>query len=168
MWKWASSCAPFCKHRGGRGKGLRVVFAGPQSVAGPGDLLRVYEVGPTTVELVRAEFNDGAMEGVMSTDGVRPSVLPTTPVLHANMPNPFNPSTTIRFELPQLADVQLDIYDLLGQKVRTLVAGQRSAGWHEAVWDGRDASGMLVSNGVYFYRLQAGGLAQMRRMLLLK
>lgn len=95
-------------------------------------------------------------------------MLPTTPVLRANMPNSFNPSTTIRFELPQLADVQLDIYELLGQKVRTLVAGQRSAGRHEAVWDGRDASGILVGNGVYFYRLQAGELAQMRRMLLLK
>ena len=78
------------------------------------------------------------------------------------------PSTTIRFELPQLVDVRLDVYDLLGQKVRTLVAGERSAGGHEAVWDGRDGSGQLVGNGVYFYRLRAGDYVQMRRMMLFK
>ncbi len=149
-------------------EGLRVVFADPQSVSDLGELLRVYGVGPTAVELVRAAFNDGAVEGVVATGGLISSALPSTPVLHANMPNSFNPSTTIRFELPQLVDVRLDVYDLLGQKVRTLVAGERSAVGHEAVWDGRDGSGQLVGNGVYFYRLRAGDYVQMRRMMLFK
>ena len=146
-------------------KGLRVVFAGPESVDGPGELLRVYGVGPDRVQLVRAAFNDGAIEGVISS---AVSMQPRAFALHGNMPNPFNPSTTIRFELPQAAGVQLEVYDLLGQKIRTLVDASLSAGVHSAVWDGRDGRGQTLGNGVYFYRLQAGEYAQMRRMMLLK
>ena len=146
--------------------GLRIVFAGPESAEGPGELLRVYGVGPMKAAHVRAEFNDGAIAGVAS--GVMASVTPGVFVLHPNVPNPFNPSTAIHFELPQRADVRLAVYDLLGQKVRTLVAAELAAGAHRTVWDGRDAAGRAVGNGVYFYRLQAGEYVQMRRMLLLK
>ena len=88
--------------------------------------------------------------------------------LHENWPNPFNPETSIRFELAQGSAVQLAVFDALGQKVRTLVDGARAAGSYQVLWDGRNARGAQVSSGVYFYRLKAGDLTQMRRMLLLK
>ena len=95
-------------------------------------------------------------------------VIPSAVALHANYPNPFNPETTIAFDLPQASSVELQVFDVLGQTVRTLVAEGLSAGSHQVVWDGLDAPGSKVSSGVYFYRLQAGQQVQMRRMLLLK
>ena len=146
--------------------GLRIVFAGAEAVIGPGELLRVYGVRPTTAALVRATFNNGEITGTAS--GLTSLATPNAFALHPNMPNPFNPETTIRFELPQTATIQLDVFDILGQKVRTLVAGSLQAGTHSAVWDGRNDAGAQVGNGVYLYRIETDGFTQMRRMLLLK
>ena len=74
-----------------------------------------------------------------------------------NHPNPFNPSTSITFTLPVPGKASLSVYDITGQKVRTLVAGQMTAGSHSVLWDGRDDSGRAVSSGVYLSRLNAGG-----------
>ena len=147
-------------------EGLRIVFAGAEAVQGPGELLRIYPgVGPDTASLARAEFNDGRIQ-VLATAPVE--LGPGAFALHENWPNPFNPETSIRFELAQGSAVQLAVFDALGQKVRTLVDGARAAGSYQVLWDGRNARGAQVSSGVYFYRLQAGDLTQMRRMLLLK
>jgi hypothetical protein len=149
-------------------EGLHIVFAGAQEVSGPGELLRVYPgVGPDKVQLTRASFNDGriAAQATARTSGY---AAPETFVLHANMPNPFNPETTIRFELPHGSVVKLEVFDVLGQRVRTLVAQELSAGMHQVVWNGRNESGAPVGNGLYLYRLEAGDFAQMRRMMLLK
>ncbi len=146
--------------------GLRVVFAGAEAVAGPGELLRVYGVGPDGAQLVRAAFNDGRITAQRAS-GPQQAV-PVSYALHANMPNPFNPETTIRFELPQLTPVRLEVYDVLGQRVRVLVAEPLAAGAHRVVWDGRNAAGAQVSSGAYFYRLQAGAFVQTRRMMLIK
>jgi len=87
--------------------------------------------------------------------------------LHQNAPNPFRPSTTIRFDLPQRAAVSLRIYDVAGRLVRNLVAGGTlEAGRHEAAWNGQSESGRRVSAGLYFYRLQAGAFSETRRMVL--
>ena len=88
--------------------------------------------------------------------------------LQPNYPNPFNPSTTIRYQLPELATVRLEIYDVLGQKVRTLVAGEQAAGHYKVAWDSRDKRGLSVAAGVYFYRLEAGEFTHTRKLLLLK
>ncbi len=86
-----------------------------------------------------------------------------------NFPNPFNPSTTIAYELPQGAPVKLGIYDVSGRLVRLLRNGSfENAGRHEATWDGRDGSGRMLSAGVYVYRLEAGSLKETRRMVLVK
>ncbi len=146
--------------------GLRVVFAGAEAVSGPGELLRVYGVGPQGAQLVRAAFNDGRI-GAQLEAGPQQAV-PVSYALHANVPNPFNPETIIRFELPEDRSVRLEVYDVLGQRVRVLVAKPLSAGSHRVVWDGRNSSGMQVSSGAYFYRLQAGAFVQTRRMMLLK
>ncbi len=85
-----------------------------------------------------------------------------------NFPNPFNPSTTIRYALPQATDVQLTVYNVLGQEVRVLVSQYLPAGAHAIQWDGRDAIGRAVSSGIYMYRLVAGEKVAVRRMIFLK
>ncbi|MCE2448925.1 MAG: T9SS type A sorting domain-containing protein, partial [Candidatus Latescibacteria bacterium] len=86
-----------------------------------------------------------------------------------NYPNPFNPATTIKYALPQAADVELTVYNVLGQPVRTLVAEHQSAGRYVVEWDATNASGHSLSSGMYFYRLQAGGeFLETKKMLLLK
>ena len=88
--------------------------------------------------------------------------------LGPNRPNPFNPATTIRYSLNESADVNLAIYNLLGQEVRLLVRQVQPAGSYTVVWDGRDAAGRQVSTGVYLYRLQAGADVVTRKMVMAK
>ena len=81
--------------------------------------------------------------------------LPGAFELEQNFPNPFNPSTTIRYALPSAGPVRLTIYSILGEEVRTLVAGDvMEAGFHEAAWDGLDRDGRGVASGVYIYRME--------------
>jgi len=87
--------------------------------------------------------------------------------LRAAYPNPFNPKTTIRFELAASAHARLAVHDLAGRLVRVLVDESLPAGEHAAVWDGRDASGARVASGVYLYRLSGAGGAAAEKMLLL-
>ncbi len=96
------------------------------------------------------------------------SNLPNVYALHQNYPNPFNPTTMIDYDLPKSSTVRLDIYNITGQKVRTLVSDQLGAGHQSVEWDGRDGSGRRVSTGIYLYRLTAGEFVQTRKMLLLK
>ncbi|MCB2199284.1 T9SS type A sorting domain-containing protein [bacterium] len=88
--------------------------------------------------------------------------------LDANYPNPFNPSTTIRYTVPQTANVKLAVYNLLGQRVATLVDGNRMAGRHSVVWNGTSLGGLPVASGLYFYTLEGDGFVQTRKMLLVK
>ena len=77
--------------------------------------------------------------------------------LEQNFPNPFNPSTRIAFQLPASGHALLQVYNVLGQKIRTLVDGELAAGAHAAIWDGLTDRGEQAAGGIYFYRLQAGG-----------
>jgi len=88
--------------------------------------------------------------------------------LFQNYPNPFNSVTTVKYFLPKAEPVRLEIYNLLGQRVRTLVSGQKPAGEHQVSWDGRDDAGREVAGSVYIYRLTAGGLKQSRKLVLLR
>lgn len=92
--------------------------------------------------------------------------------LNQNHPNPFNPSTEISFALPQQADVDLTVYNILGQPVRVLATGTHEAGQISVTWDGRDENGQPLASGMYFYRLKARSQSQTfqqtRRMLLTK
>jgi len=88
--------------------------------------------------------------------------------LEQNEPNPFNPSTSIRFRLTRAAAVRLTIHDATGRLVRTLLAESRPAGTHDLHWDARDERGQRLGSGVYFYRLRADDELQTRKMLLLK
>ena len=85
-----------------------------------------------------------------------------------NVPNPFNPSTHIAYQLGEPGEVTLVVYNLLGQPVRVLVREQQEAGYYQVTWDGRDVQGRPVSSGVYLYRFVSGSFVQTNRMLLLK
>ena len=88
--------------------------------------------------------------------------------LEQNFPNPFNLSTTIDYYLPRASEVTLDIYDILGRKIKTLDEGSKKSGRQTAHWDGKNNDGNPVASGIYFYRLKAGDLSFTKKMQLLK
>ena len=94
--------------------------------------------------------------------------VPAIFALAQNYPNPFNPETRIAYDLPTPATVQLDVFNMLGQKIRTLVAAEQPPGRHTVVWDGRDESGLSVATGVYVYRLATSSFETSRVMVLLR
>ena len=85
----------------------------------------------------------------------RLAVVPDGFALEGNYPNPFNPTTTISYQLPRAAAVELAVFDLLGQRVKTLVDTKQGAGFYQVVWNGRDSAGHPVGSGVYLYRMRA-------------
>jgi flagellar hook assembly protein FlgD len=89
-------------------------------------------------------------------------------LLSWNYPNHFNPTATIVYNLLEAAKVQLDIYNVKGQLVKTLVNAEMSAGMHSVVWNGRDSNNAAVASGVYFYRVSSPKATQTKRMLLMK
>jgi hypothetical protein len=104
-------------------------------------------------------------QGVDDPDG---RAIPNSYELNQNYPNPFNPSTTITFGLPARARVSLEVFNLLGQKVRTLAREYKAAGTYQIDWNGRDENGKQVATGVYFYRLQAEDYVAVKKMMLMK
>ena len=98
----------------------------------------------------------------------REAVLPQEFFLAQNYPNPFNGSTVIRFDLTARSRVELAVYNLMGQKVVTLVEGFRDAGSHTIQWDGRDGADHRLGNGVYLYRLRGGTREETRRLVLVE
>ena len=95
--------------------------------------------------------------------------LPKRFALLSNYPNPFNPQTTIKYQMPKASSVTVKIYDLLGREVITLLNDQlKAAGTHSLIWDGQDKAGNTVSSGIYFCRFQAGDFKSVMKMALLK
>jgi len=94
--------------------------------------------------------------------------VPDEYALSQNYPNPFNPTTTISFDLPEAATVRLEVYDMMGRRIATLVDSQVAAGRHTAQWNARTDSGSIVASGIYIYRLQAGSFEATGRMVLTK
>lgn len=120
------------------------------------------ETGTARVRCVRG--------GGISITGIR-ETRPTFAAdftLEQNFPNPFNPSTTIRFNLKQSSDVSLIIYNMLGQKIRTLINGRMTAGKHQLLWNGKNSRQAAVSSGVYFYQLKSGSQRIGKKMLLVR
>ena len=97
-----------------------------------------------------------------------PSYIPLEYSLSQNYPNPFNPVTQIRYTLPQLSNVTLKIYDILGREVRTLVNSEQPVGAYRLEWSGTNNFGTHVSSGVYIYRIVAGKFVQTKKMMFLK
>jgi hypothetical protein len=125
----------------------------------------------------------GNFNGWMRAEGWTPMLVTTTPItavsdrdglqpdrtaLYRNYPNPFNPSTTIQYNLAATGNVKLGVYDVRGRELRVLLNGRQTAGRHELKWDGRDASGASVGSGVYFIKMKADNFEKVQKMLLVK
>jgi hypothetical protein len=105
---------------------------------------------------------------VANPQAVQDELPPVRFALYANTPNPFNPVTTIRFDLPSDSHVRLAVYDVSGRLVRMLADEPIQAGRRAVLWDGKDEHGHASGSGVYFYKLEAGEYAACKRMALLK
>ena len=110
-----------------------------------------------------ARVEGGATEWTLEGGWNVPADIPSEYALIGSYPNPFNATATITYETPVAGNVSLDIYNLLGQKVATLVNGNNQAGQHNVIWDASS-----YSSGVYFYKLSAGDQVFTKRMTLLK
>ena len=145
-------------------------------VSGGGDIVRlVFRVLRDFEDNARFEIADGLVFD--PSQSANPLVggaldIQTTPTEFAllqNFPNPFNPDTTIGYELAESADVTLQIYNVVGQVVRTLMAAEsQSVGRYQVRWDGMDDRGVPVSSGIYFYQISAGKFQDVRKLMLLK
>tara|TARA_B100001964_G_C14033867_1_gene509527 strand:- start:505 stop:873 length:369 start_codon:yes stop_codon:yes gene_type:complete len=105
---------------------------------------------------------------VTAVTETRSEAVPQSVSLEQNYPNPFNSDTIIRFALPSSQPVTLEVYNLAGQRVTTLLRGLRSAGTYSVHWDGRDDGAQLLASGVYLYRLTTGSQVMTRKLLLLQ
>jgi len=110
----------------------------------------------------------GSTATAVDDDTIPGVARPQTFALRTPTPNPFNPRTTIAFELPRTAQVSIDLYDARGRLVRTLVDGERAAGDHRVIWDGTDDQGHGVSSGVYYVRMLGGGKRFVQKAVLLR
>ena len=94
--------------------------------------------------------------------------IPSEFALHSNYPNPFNPATTINYDLPNDALIDIMIYDILGREVKSLHRGLKQAGYHSVIWDSKDNQGGPVSAGIYFYQIRSKEFVKTKKMILLK
>ncbi|MEX2633690.1 MAG: T9SS type A sorting domain-containing protein, partial [Balneolales bacterium] len=119
-------------------------------------------------EYIQDTFNwtindDGQIENCEPTSVTNSDLLPIKYTLKQNYPNPFNPTTQIRFSVPEQTHVHLEVYNLLGQRVTTLVNEQKSAGWYDVNFDATN-----LTSGLYIYRLQTDAHVETRQMMLIK
>ncbi len=126
------------------------------------------------VTVSKYRFNEN-VEGVnvvgvftKSAMGIESDLIPSQYALYQNHPNPFNPVTTLRYDLPEDALVNITIYDMMGRQVKTLINDQQTAGYRSIQWNATNDAGSPVSAGMYIYTIQAGDFSQTRKMVLLK
>ena len=148
---------------------------GTTEKTGDNTFTRTFTDAQGTPKVVRAIFADagGLKDSTTWNFTITPvedvGVIPTEYALGQNYPNPFNPSTAIRFDLPKQSPVVLEVYNILGVRIRTLLRGENvNAGRHQVIWDGRDETGTIMASGIYLYRISAGDFHSSRRMTLLK
>ncbi|MBU0982829.1 MAG: T9SS type A sorting domain-containing protein, partial [candidate division Zixibacteria bacterium] len=144
----------------------------------PGFTTLAMPVGDSVAATVTAPSGDKYFTTVLAGDVLvdnttdiadhGPDLLPEHLELSQNHPNPFNAGTLIRFSLPAVSEITLRLYNVLGQNVRTLTSGTRSAGEHAVFWDGLTSSGRPAASGIYFYRLETSLGSRVRKMVLLK
>ncbi|MBL7959831.1 T9SS type A sorting domain-containing protein [bacterium] len=116
--------------------------------------------------LIQAAKGKTTIENKANSYSLRRS--PSSIFLYSNYPNPFNPETTIKYDLDRETVVSLKIYNLLGQEVRQLFHGKQGAGQQRVLWDGRDERGKELASGIYIYRLDAGKVSKTKKMILVK
>jgi len=142
------------------------ITAGPNfTIAGSGDVTfgtpNVYLIGEFVIEN-GGQFRvlDSVVVGIETLDH---PALPTEFALYQNHPNPFNPATKIKYSVPQSTNIIIKVYDILGNKIETLVNEEKAAGSYEVTFDGSE-----LTSGIYFYKLQAGSFVETKKMVLLR
>ncbi|HEX9640265.1 MAG TPA: T9SS type A sorting domain-containing protein, partial [Candidatus Krumholzibacteria bacterium] len=130
--------------------------------------LRGLPAGEYDLVVENPDGQTAILGAAVRVDGSKNAPLPTRLALEQNFPNPFNPRTTIRFELPLPSPVRLSIFDARGRQVRTLVDEVLPPGSYDEFWNGEDDARRAVASGVYFYELRAGTARELRKMLLLR
>jgi len=163
--------APYFLHAKREGLDVTVAVLGARvGIAGTGELLRIETSQPLDNLSIRwdARGLDNTRLAVSETSPPPPSVLPTAYALLGNHPNPFNPATTIVFDLPSPQPVRLVVYGLDGRQVAHLLKAPLPAGRHEVTWRGRDDQGHAVAAGLYLYRVEAGPWSATGKLSLVK
>jgi hypothetical protein len=172
LWRTASETNNYgfeIQRRDGASSFTKIVFIeGSGTTASNNDYIHVDEdlaPGHYFYRLKQIDF-DGTF---VLTDEIQATVeTPREFALHANYPNPFNPSTTIGFELPVATEVKLDVYNINGSFIRTILEEKRGAGRHTVVWGGDDASGKKLASGIYILRFETARFVKTLRTTLLK
>ena len=158
------------------GVGAAAAFPGPpiegwvrlaSGQAAAGVHVRLYDLADPTRSLGASTDEAGYFSLAAPRPAGNTDALPRRFELLQNYPNPFNPSTTIPYQLSAPAHVRLEVFNLLGQLLATLVDEEQQAGLHSATWNGTDAAGRPVAAGLYFYRIRGSGTGGTRRMVLL-
>ena len=137
---------------------------GLSNVSGVWDVLATD--GISTVQSSNGSYNLTLDASSVST--VDEKMIPMDFALHSNFPNPFNPTTTIKYDLPENGSVSLMIYDIMGREIRHLVNETQNAGFKAIMWDGTNNYGHQVGTGMYLYQIKAGSFVQTRKMILMK
>ena len=119
------------------------------------------------VDLIAQWIDEGALENP-ALGTYNNAQIPKEYILNQNYPNPFNPVTTLRYDLPEDANVNITIYDMMGRVVKTLINDQQSAGYRFTQWNATNNAGSPVPAGLYLYMIQVGEFRQTRKMVLLK
>ena len=132
----------------------------------PSGNLHFYVVSAVDVHENHGDYSDVLTITVLDAD--ISSGLPDVFAIHQNYPNPFNPTTKINFDLPEDALVSINVFDLMGRTIKTLLSEKISAGFNSTLWDATNDYGESVSAGMYIYTIQAGDFKQTKKMLLLK
>lgn len=152
--------------------GWKLKYINSGDIAGTGDklfhsiVIKQTANGATTGFIYVDDLQKDIITDVQEENSV--NVVPKEFVLNQNYPNPFNPSTNISFSIPKSENVKLTIYNLLGEKVTTLVNSEMNVGNHKVTWNGKNDFGITVPSGVYFYKLETPSFSQSRKMMLLK
>ncbi|MFN0157535.1 MAG: T9SS type A sorting domain-containing protein [Bacteroidota bacterium] len=148
----------------------RIVFVNWDggNIPGPYNQLLPEEGTVFRITSRKPNFSGDSLEVVATPASVPVGEIPLSVHLYQNYPNPFNPVTTIRYGLVSRSSVELHIFNILGQRVRTLVNGEMEPGSHVTQWDARNEFGRMVASGVYFYHLKVKDFVQTRKMMLLR
>ena len=148
---------------------LAVMGIDQDGVNQQGEMVVLRFQGTPRVQLTRNDARTSGNEAlpVIKVRGAGEAV-PTEYQLSQNYPNPFNPTTIIEYEVPTTGEVSLEVYNMLGQRVTTLVQEMQEAGFYHVQWNGKDMNQRQVASGIYFYRMHAGQFLAVKKMMLLK
>jgi hypothetical protein len=163
--------APYFLHAAPEGLQVSVALLGRGvGFTGTGELLRVTTSRPQeslSVALKARSVANTVLDASLSEE-LKPAPVPTVFALHGNYPNPFNPATTIAFDLPSPQQVKLTVFGLDGRRILQLISERLTAGRHEVIWRGRDDNKRTVAAGTYLYRVQAGSWSATGKLNLVK